>query len=1404
MAHVKFPWCLAVSACALNSTAATSSSWSDAPPAAIRVYSHLLDPREHPDDDRRPVRPPDWATFKHRTQFTVLRGFHVENDVITGYAAELEKFTRTHALGEVVWPSYPILFAKNLGDLADEIARHGLYLFDVWGYVPGSGPGGYWQQFRPPREAFALLEAKLGDRWLGTDIGEQDGRYIGGYANQMTPASGDRFAQYLNFQRHFERMGDDLGHKHATLVSLNFGHYFLKEGTYTLIGAETAQALPNSQVYYAFIRGAGKQYGVPWFGNASIYNRWGFKTYGSSGRTDGYDFGPTKGSSLSLLKRLLYSHILYNCVAVGFENMWFEGDQLSPIGRIQQAAQRWVQEHGQPGVLHTPVALLLDFYSGWSFPRHLYTDKLFRVWGNLPYADSDHLTDALLELLYPGYADASYFHDESGFLTATPYGDIADCLLTDAPLWVLERYPVVILGGATRGGAELHDKLRRYVTQGGHLVMTESHLPAVLGAFAPVSLSREGDDITEIAIGHGRLSVLPGRFGFDPDVRGDPFARLSGFGAGIDQPLPRPSSSEPVTRRALDRILGEVALFQAGSNLHLITCRKARGEYTLGVFNPTWRPLPFEIRSRCGPIASIQELALDTSERGAVGHLPEGIEPSSIGANTDTVIAGGDVRVFAVRVNETNVVEIAHRTPPRRPTGRFLPLRRAGSLKEELLARPTFFEHFDGVVVDWRYLHQRERGALEAEAPWLKRQGLRLAVDFSSGLNLYPGLRLVDNLPEDYVASTNTIAEVLAKMPILGARDLILTLHRHPENNFTGQQTDASFEATLRELATLATGHGVTLHLRLAFGKPPWNLEAGLRWVERAGAANLKLAPSTALLVGQDPSPDLAARLAKWLGLWLVAAPRRDLAGQLWDAHAPLASCTDGEAIKAWLAVGAPNVPLVLDAVLSDQDEEYAEIRAIESLLGLSAELAAVADPAPPVVLGSRLELFVDDLLIERLDGCTLRLHEPHPANVALRFDAPWEGAFCGYVTVLHDGELFRCYYRGNPRAGRDGSDTEVTCYAESQDGIAFTKPALGLFEVSGTRSNNVVLAHQPPFSHNFAPFLDTRPGVLAAERFKALAGTSASGLHGFVSEDGVRWRRWRDEPLLTQGAFDSQNVAFWSATEQRYVLYFRTWTRGGFEGYRTISRATSTDFLEWSAPVEMGYGDTPREHLYTSQTHPYFRAPHLYVATPMRFIPGRKVLTAEQAQRLGVDPSYASDVAEAVFMTTRGGDQYARTFMEAFIRPGVDLGNWASRAGLTALGVVPTGEAELSLYKQAHYAQPTCHLLRYTLRTDGFVSVNAPYRGGELRTRPLTFTGRELVINFSTGAAGGVRVEVQDLAGQAVEGLALDESMEQVGDELERVVRWRSGSDVGHLAGQPARLRFVMRDADLYSIRFR
>jgi hypothetical protein len=463
-------------------------------------------------------------------------------------------------------------------------------------------------------------------------------------------------------------------------------------------------------------------------------------------------------------------------------------------------------------------------------------------------------------------------------------------------------------------------------------------------------------------------------------------------------------------------------------------------------------------------------------------------------------------------------------------------------------------------------------------------------------------------------------------------------------------------------------------------------------------------------------------------------------------------------------------------------------------------ELKAQGANAKPLELGSRRELFVDTFLIDKLQGVQLALERPRDEGVALALDKPWEGRFCGYTTIIHDGPLYRAYYRGLPNAGKDGSPAEVTCCAESKDGITWTKPELGLFEVQGTRRNNVVLAGMAPLSHNFCPMLDGRPGVPKSERYKALAGTRVSGLVAFISENGLHWRKLQGQPVITQGAFDSQNVPFWSEQEQCYVCYFRVFEKN----IRRIARTTSKDFLHWTEPVLMGYGDQPIEHLYTNQTSPYFRAPQLYVGLAARFFPGRQVITAEQARAINVDPGYFKDCSDGVLLTTRGGDRYDRTFMEGFVNPGIGLENWVSRTNYPALNVVQTGPHEMSFYVNQNYGQPTSHLRRYSLRLDGFAAATAPYAGGELLTKPLTFTGKELVLNFATSAAGGIRVEIQDAAGNPLPGFALADAVETIGNEIDRVVRWKSGTDVSALAGKPVRLRFVMHDARLYALWFR
>ena len=449
-----------------------------------------------------------------------------------------------------------------------------------------------------------------------------------------------------------------------------------------------------------------------------------------------------------------------------------------------------------------------------------------------------------------------------------------------------------------------------------------------------------------------------------------------------------------------------------------------------------------------------------------------------------------------------------------------------------------------------------------------------------------------------------------------------------------------------------------------------------------------------------------------------------------------------------------------------------------------SPKFALAAEPTPSIIrdVGSRRELFVDRFLIEKLSGTQLKLHEP---QLAPPMTEPADSL--EYGTVIKDGDLFRLYTRDGRGAKFDGDSTEVTRYCESRDGIHWTKPKLGLHEIDGSKENNVIL-HERSVCHNFSPFLDSRPGVPADQRFKALAGTihrnPGGGLIAFASADGIHWRKLQEQPVLTKGAFDSQNVSFWSETENRYVAYVRTFTAGvstatewRLDGLRTISRATSEDFLHWTEPVALK-PNFPGEHLYTSQTHPYFRAPQIYIATPTRFHPERGQST------------------DILFMTARGDSPYDRTFREAFIRPGLDPARWGNRSNYAALNVVPTGPTEMSIY--------TTPFRRFTLRTDGFASVRAGADMGEMLTHLLRFTGKSLVVNYSTSAGGSVKVELQDANGQPHPGFALADCKSLVGDSIEQSVNWAKGSDVSSLVGKPVRLRFAMQEADLFALQFR
>lgn len=480
-----------------------------------------------------------------------------------------------------------------------------------------------------------------------------------------------------------------------------------------------------------------------------------------------------------------------------------------------------------------------------------------------------------------------------------------------------------------------------------------------------------------------------------------------------------------------------------------------------------------------------------------------------------------------------------------------------------------------------------------------------------------------------------------------------------------------------------------------------------------------------------------------------------------------------------------------------------------------------LATAVEPVSIGSRRELFVDHGLIERLEGqAGLTLHHPVPHEVAFVFDRPWEGNASGYPTVIQDGDIYRMYYRGHrylyDKPPLRQAQSEAVCYAESKDGMTWTRPDFEFFKWPGARTNNIVWLGGVE-AHNFAPFKDTNPSCLPDQRYKALGGTIASGgLMTFKSADGIHWSKLSEGTVFTKGAFDSHNTVFWDAQRGRYVMYMRFFSDGESKGLRLIGMAHSKDFQTWSDPVGLTYPKSPPQQMYTNQIAPYSRAPHVLFGFPTRYV-ARDLTNHVQAldpvplrtKLIAADQRVGTDLTDGVFMSSRDGLEFNR-WDEAFLRPGPQTeGRWIYGDNYQSYGLFetksrsPAAPNEISFHFNESSWRDDHRLRRYSVRLDGFVSLHAPFAGGELTTKPLVFSGQRLSLNYSTSAAGSVRVEVQDAEGKPIEGFSLADADELYGDSVDQSVSWKGKVDVSQLVGKPIRLRIKLRDADVYSYCF-
>ncbi|MDR6241738.1 hypothetical protein [Aureibacter tunicatorum] len=491
-----------------------------------------------------------------------------------------------------------------------------------------------------------------------------------------------------------------------------------------------------------------------------------------------------RGSSLSLFRRLIYSNYMYNGVVMNYEfGAYYDKNRvadkngkpvakkekkLSPAGQLVKSVGEFVDKHPDPGAHITPIAFYMDFYNGWRTPNT--KRKEFTSWTNLPYSKGDYFTDNLFSQFYPGYQNVGKYENVSFGMTETPYGDAVDAIFSDAEQEILNRYQLMIVGGDL-----LYDfnyqrhKLEKFAESGGTVIVTGQNAkklwPEWSIASVPVSmtdnskvnldskaiqeplafdylpiknlpsnahiLAKNASDVLafEMRMGEGNIIISltenginknPQEFSWDDDP-------TLMYPEGIKRPYYMVKHLESI----IDKKAKACMPFEAGENLGLITNRKEKGLYTLALFNNEMKEKDFEIKSNIGDIKSIKEIQLnDTYIKDVVGYYPRGFEQYPIGKNTKTTISGYDVRIFEVKIKESNSLHVlAQNDPVELGKNRFLNISTTTQLKEKILSYSSFFTYFDGVNIKANAMAKANPESLKRESLWMNRKHLRFIID---------------------------------------------------------------------------------------------------------------------------------------------------------------------------------------------------------------------------------------------------------------------------------------------------------------------------------------------------------------------------------------------------------------------------------------------------------------------------------------------------------------------------------------------------------------------------------------------------------------------------------------------------------------------------------------------------
>ena len=647
-----------------------------------------------------------------------------------------------------------------------------------------------------------------GSRYLGMHFGESDMSYLNLSHGHVFPFSRTRIGQTADFLDHYQWYGQQTGNRILSHHNGSLWQYAGSDAATALLGAQCFYRNSiNPRVHYAFIRGMGKQYGLLWQGShsgnpfwltekhkrhlekkilaagASLEPNAPFEKYNlrePAGRERRIYFHKVSDaeSSVSLMRRFLYTMYMWNGVFMGWETGalkrgYNEAPVLSPTGYMFNQFLKFQDKYGTPGVMQTPIALLVDYHCGWRAPEVKREAVTFRVWTKLPYRAGDHLLLNLFNMLYPGHTNNSLHNSQRYFLPDTPYGDAADVLTHDVRPEVLKRYGVVVAANDLASDPlYTADKVEDYVRGGGQFVVTAENAAKMwpqwgitllyeikagttlayrdrenivepnsfsfftannIPAGASVISTVEGKPLVyEIALGEGKITLVMSAFGINREAlsyawpdREDIQKHHQGYTTEFDdllnndRMLPYPYVLTEHMRCVLDAAFRSQQLFSVGDGLSHIANRLGDGEYLVGIFNDALDTRPFKIQSHVGEIDAITERELlDLDLKREAFFFPHEFEDKLKQQVDDAhYISGSNVRIFHVKLKEEKVKQLAEMKPKAQPRGQYVKVHSVAHATQLLRVWPMFIQHLSGFVfgpealLDYnaRYLREASR-----------------------------------------------------------------------------------------------------------------------------------------------------------------------------------------------------------------------------------------------------------------------------------------------------------------------------------------------------------------------------------------------------------------------------------------------------------------------------------------------------------------------------------------------------------------------------------------------------------------------------------------------------------------------------------------------------------------------